>query len=102
MSESDEYNGRLAYEEILKLLRERHFAGATLLRGSMSYGSHSQLHSDRIEVLSFDMPIAIECVESEENIRSVLPELDKMIGGGIVTIERAEVIVYRPGDAGGD
>jgi len=100
MSESDKYNGRLAYEEIIRLLRESHMAGATLLRGSMSFGSHSQIHSDRIEVLSLDMPIAIECVETEENIRSILPDLDRMIGGGMITLERAEVIVYRPGEAG--
>ena len=102
LSESDKYKGRPAYEEIIKLLRERHLAGATVLRGSMSFGSHSQLHSDRIEVLSLDMPIAVECVETEENIRSLLPELDKMIGGGMITLERADVIVYRPGAAGGD
>jgi PII-like signaling protein len=100
MSETDKCNGKLAYQEIVKLLRERHLAGATVLRGSMSFGSHSQLHTDRIEFLSYDMPIAIECVETEENIRSILPELDKMIGGGMITLERAEVIVYRPGEPG--
>jgi len=101
LSETDKFDGKLAYEQIIKLIRERHLAGATLLRGSMSFGSHSQVHTDRIEVLSYDMPIVIECVETEENIRSILPELDKMIGGGMITLERAEVIVYRPGDAGG-
>jgi uncharacterized protein len=101
MSETDKHNGKLAYQEIIRLLRERHLAGATVLRGSMSFGSHSQVHSDRIEVLSFDMPISIECVETEEQIRSVLPELDSMIGGGMITLERAEVIVYRPAPRGG-
>jgi uncharacterized protein len=47
------------------------------------------------------MPISIECVETEEQIRSVLPELDSMIGGGMITLERAEVIVYRPAPRGG-
>ena len=101
MSESDKYKGKPAYNEIIRLLRERHFAGATVLRGSMSFGSHSKLHSDRIEVLSLDLPIAIECVETEENIRSILPALDTMIGGGMITLERADVIVYRPGEATG-
>jgi PII-like signaling protein len=100
MSETDKYNGKPAYQEILKLLRERHLAGATVLRGSMSFGSHSQVHTDRMEVLSFDMPISIECVETEDKIKSILPELDSMIGGGIITLERAEVIVYRPGETG--
>jgi PII-like signaling protein len=95
MSETDRYNGKPAYQEIIALLRERHLAGASVLRGSMSFGSHSMLHTDRIEVLSYDMPIAIECVDTEENIRSILPMLDAMIGGGMITLERAEVIVYR-------
>lgn len=102
LSETDRFEGKLAYEQIMKLIRERHLAGATLLRGAMSFGSHSQVHTDRIEVLSYDMPIVIECVETEENIRSLLPEIEKMIGGGMITLERAEVIVYRPGEAGGD
>lgn len=102
MSESDKCDGKPAHEEIIRLLRERHLAGATVLRGAMSFGSHSQLHSDRIEVLSYDLPIAIECVDTEENIRSILPELDKMIGGGLITLERAEVILYRHGDAAGE
>jgi PII-like signaling protein len=98
MSESDKYNGKTAYQQIVSLLREHHFAGATLLRGSMSFGSHSQIHTDSIEVLSYDMPIAIECVETEENIRAVLPYLDMMIDGGMITLERAEVIMYRSED----
>ncbi len=102
MSESDGYEGKLAYQAIVALMRERHLAGTTVLRGSMSFGSHSQLHTDRIEVLSYDMPIAIECVDSEENIRAILPQLDAMIGGGMITLERADVIVYRAGEEEGN
>ncbi len=54
------------------------------------------LHTDRIEVLSVDLPIVIECIETEERIEAVLPALDEMIGGGLITLERAKVIMYRP------
>jgi uncharacterized protein len=47
--------------------------------------------------LSLDLPIIVECVESAEHIEAVLPELDEMIGGGLITLERAQVIMYRPG-----
>lgn len=97
MTEGDRFEGELAYHAIVRLLRQRNFAGATVFRGSMSFGSHSEIHTDRIEVLSYDMPIVIECVETEENIRSILPELDAMIGGGLITLERAEVLTYRFG-----
>jgi PII-like signaling protein len=102
MSETDKYKGNLAYQQVVALMRQRHLAGATVFRGSMSFGWHSQVHTDRIEVLSYDMPIAIECVDTEENIRSLLPQLDAMIGGGMITLERADVIVYRPGEGEGN
>ena len=48
-------------------------------------------------MLSLDLPIVVECVETEERIEAILPELDEMIGGGLITLERARVIMYRPG-----
>jgi hypothetical protein len=62
----------------------------------MGFGAHARLHSDRVELLSLDLPIVIECVETEERINAILPELDMMIEGGLVTLERAQVIMYRP------
>jgi PII-like signaling protein len=96
IGERDKYKGRPLYEAIVRLLRERHYAGATVLRAIMGFGATAKLHTDRIEVLSIDLPIVIECVETEERVQAVLPELDEMIGGGLITLERARVIMYRP------
>ena len=63
-------------------------------------GATARLHTNRIEVLSLDLPIVIECVK-EEKIQAILPELDTMIGGGLITLKRARVIMYRPARAGG-
>ena len=62
----------------------------------MGYGASSRLRTDRIELLSLDLPIVVECVDTEERIEAILPELDRMIGGGLITLERARVIMYRP------
>jgi hypothetical protein len=62
----------------------------------MSFGANSKIHTDRFLELSVDLPIVIECVETEERIKTILPELDNMIGGGLITLERAKVIMYRP------
>jgi PII-like signaling protein len=97
ISEQDRYDGKPLSDQVVALLRKRHMAGATVFRGAISFGAHSKIHSDRIEVLSLDLPLVVECVESEENIRRVLPELDRMIGGGLITLERANVILYRAG-----
>lgn len=96
IGERDKYQGKPLYQAIVELLRRRHYAGATVLRAIMGFGASSRIHTDRIEVLSLDLPIVIECVDTEEKIATILPELDEMLGGGLITLERARVIMYRP------
>lgn len=95
VGEADKFDGRPLYKAVLELLRARSYAGTTVFRGAMSFGASSVVHTDTIEVMSLDLPVIIECVETEENIRKILPDLDRMIGGGLITLERAEVILYR-------
>jgi hypothetical protein len=96
LGERDKYQGRPLYEAIVHLLRTRGFAGATVFRGIMGFGASAGLHTEKVLRLSLDLPIVVECVDTEERIQEVLPELDRMIGGGLITLERARVIVYRP------
>jgi uncharacterized protein len=96
IGERDRHHGRPTYEAIVDLLRTRHFAGATVVRGAMGFGAGARLHTDRSEYLWGDLPMVIECVETEEKIESVLPEIDAMIGGGLITFEKVRVILYRP------
>jgi uncharacterized protein len=96
LGERDKYQGRPLYEAIVHLLRSRGFAGATVFRGIMGFGASAGLHTEKVLRLSLDLPIVVECVDTEERIQEVLPELDRMIGGGLITLERARVIVYRP------
>jgi uncharacterized protein len=95
IGERDKYQGKPLYEAIVQLLRSRHYAGATVLRAVMGFGATAHLRTDRIEVLSLDLPIVIECVETEERITAILPEIDQMLEGGLITLERAKVIMYR-------
>ena len=101
IGERDKYKGKPLYAAIVELLRRKGYAGATVYRGIMGFGASSTVHTDRIEVLSLDLPIVVECVETAERIDAVLPELDEMIGGGLITLERANVIMYRPHSAEG-
>lgn len=96
IGERDKYQGKPLYQAIVELLRARHYAGATVFRAIMGFGANARVHTDRIELLSLDLPIVIECVETEERVQAILPELDRMIGGGLITLERARVIMYRP------
>lgn len=95
IGEQDKWHGQPLYEAIVHLARQRGLAGATCLKGFLGYGAKSHLHTVKLLRLSEDLPIVIEIVDSEEKIRAFLPELDTMIQDGLVTLERAEVLVYR-------
>jgi uncharacterized protein len=95
IGERDRYQGKPLYEAIVLRLRERGFAGATVFRGIMGFGASAGIHSEKVLRLSLDLPLVVECVDTEEKIQAILPELDEMIGGGLITLERAQVIMYR-------
>ena len=96
------YKGKLLYEALLALFRERDFPGVTILRGISGYGAHSRIHTHKIESLSMDLPIVIEVIAGEARIQEILPDIDPMIDGGLVTLEKARVILYRPHDVAED
>ena len=91
-----EFEGEPLYWAIVQLLRKRHYAGATVTRGIMAFGASSRIHAAKFLELSLDLPIVIECVETQERIDAILPELDTMVSGGLITLERVNVIMYRP------
>jgi hypothetical protein len=99
IGESDKWQGKSLHQAIVELLRREHFSGATVLRGVGGYGSSSRYHTDKILRLSQDLPIVIEVVEASERIEQILPRLDEMVGGGLITLEKVRVILYRPGKA---
>lgn len=95
IGERDRHEGTPLYEAIVQLLRKRGYAGATVTRGIMGFGATATLHTDKVLRLSVDLPVVVECVESEEKIQAILPELDQMMGGGLITLEKVRVISYR-------
>jgi PII-like signaling protein len=95
IGESDRWHGKPLYEAIVELLRREKLSGATVLRGVGGFGSSSVYHTDKVLRLSQDLPIVIEVIEATERIEQILPQLDQMIGGGLVTLEKVRVILYR-------
>lgn len=95
ISESDRWGHKPLYEALVLKAREMHLAGATVLRGPMSFGKTSRMHTAKILRLSFDLPLVIEIVEAEEKINAFLPVIDEMMKGGLVTLEKVRVIDYR-------
>lgn len=95
IGESDRFDGRPLYEAIVEEARRRGLAGATVLRGVLSYGVHSRLHTSKVLRLSEDLPMIVEIVDRKERIEDFLPVLDKMVKEGLITIEDIRVIAYR-------
>jgi hypothetical protein len=97
VGESDRWQHQSLYEAIVLKARELHLAGATVLRGPMGFGAASRIHTAKILRLSMDLPMVIEIVDTEEKVKTMLPFLDEMMGGGLVTLEKIKVIHYREG-----
>ena len=95
VGESDKWHGKPLIEAVIQMLRKEGFSGATVLRGVAGFGGSSVVHTDSILRLSQDLPIVIEVIESQERIESILPRLDEMIEGGLITLEKVRVILYR-------
>jgi len=93
--ESDRWEGKPLYEAIVLKARELGLAGATVLRGLEGFGASSRIHTARLLRLSDDLPLIVEIVDRAERIDALLPHLDAMVGGGLVTLENVEVIAYR-------
>jgi len=95
IGESDTWHGKPLYQAIVQRLREEGLAGATVIRGIEGFGASSRLHTSRILRLSEDLPLIVEAVDRTDKIEHVLPLLDEMVGDGLVTLERVDVLTYR-------
>jgi PII-like signaling protein len=101
IGETDQWHGAPLYHAIVELLRERGIAGATVIRGIEGFGRAARVHTTRILRLSEDLPILIETVDEEAKVRRILPDLDAMVGDGLITLERVEVLTYRSAEPAG-
>ena len=97
LGESDRHDKKPLYEAIVLKARAAGLAGAKVTRGSMGFGASSHLHTAKILRLSDDLPVIIEIVDTEEKINGFLPQLQEIMGGGLVTLEKVRVIHYRHG-----
>lgn len=101
IGESDTFEHKPLHEAIVMKARELGISGATVLQGSMGFGANSVIHNDRVLVMSSDLPIVIEIVDARDKIEKLLPLLDSMVKGGMITMEEVRILAYRhdPADA---
>jgi len=98
IGESDKIGSVNVYEEIVNSARKKNLAGATVYRGIMGFGKNSIIHTSKIFALSEDLPLVVEIVDNEKKIDEFIPTIkeifEKANNGGLITIEKAEIIHY--------
>jgi PII-like signaling protein len=95
VGESDKWHGKSLHDAIVEMLRKEGFSGATVLRGVAGFGGSSVYHTDKLLRMSQDLPIILEVIDTAERIELILPRLDEMVDGGLITLEKVRVILYR-------
>ena len=94
IGEGDKHGRRPLHEALVELFLREGLAGATVLRGVAGYGSSGAYHTDKLLELSPNLPMVIEVVEEQARIDAVMPKIDAMMNGGMITLEKATVIRY--------
>ena len=94
IGERDRFDHLPLYEALVEFFRKEGFAGATVLRGIAGFGAHSTYHTDRLLRLSTDLPIVLELVDNRAHIEAVLPRVEEMMDGGMITLEKVSVWRY--------
>ena len=94
IGEADQWERRPLYMALIELFRRNGLAGATVLKGVAGFGADSIVHTASILRLSADLPLVIEVVDSQEHLDRVFPQIDAMMGGGLITMEKVRVIRY--------
>jgi hypothetical protein len=97
IGESDQWERKSLYMSLVELFRSKGLAGATVLRGVAGFGPSSVLHTAHLLQISSDLPVIIEVVDTEEHLQAILPEVDRRMSGGLVTMERVRVVYYERG-----
>ncbi|MBI3004110.1 MAG: DUF190 domain-containing protein [Ignavibacteriales bacterium] len=105
IGESDRVDGKPLYELIVQRAKKEGLAGATVLRGVEGFGADSRMiHTAKILRLSEDLPLVIEIVDQEKKLKSFLGIIDLLFEkagcGGLITLEKAEIIRYSAGENG--
>jgi len=96
LGESDKHHGTPLYEALVLKAREMHLGGATVLRGPMGFGHSSRLHTAKVLRLSEDLPMVVEIVDQEAKIKAFVEAIEPMMGNGLITLEKVQVLQYGP------
>lgn len=94
VGESDTWHRKPLFTEIVHRAYAAGLAGASVFRGIEGFGASSMIHTARLLSLSEDLPVAIVIIDAEQRIRAFLPQIEEVVGEGLVIMDEVEVIRY--------
>lgn len=94
--ERDRHGHGTLWNALLEFLRREGAAGATVTRGVAGYGAHSKMHTTSIVDLGTDLPLICEWIDTEERVARLLPQIEAMLQGGLITTDPVTIIRYQP------
>lgn len=101
ISSSDQFKYALLSETLVFAAKRYGLTGATVFKGVMGYGSSSKIHSSKFWEITEKLPVVVEIVDTAEKIDSfvqrILPWLQKVKTGCLVTAEKTEILLNKPG-----
>lgn len=101
ISNTDKFKHTPLYEMVVFAAKRYGMAGATVLKGTMGFGSSSVIHSVNFWEFAEKMPVVIEIVDESEKIENfaekILPWFEKLRYGCMITVEKASIILYKQG-----
>ena len=97
ISQTDRWRRKPLYPTLLELFRSKGLAGATVIQGSAGFGADRIIHDFRILRFAQELPVVIEVVDTQEHIDGILPEVDRMMSGGLITLQKVRAIYYDRG-----
>ena len=94
VGEGDRWQHRPVFTEIVHRAHAAGLAGASVFRGVEGYGGSNLIHTNRLLSLSEDLPVAVVVVDEPERIDAFLPQLEELLGGGLVLVDDVEVVRF--------
>nr|WP_321496645.1 DUF190 domain-containing protein [uncultured Methanolobus sp.] len=92
LSENDKYRGKTAHHAVIEFLKDKGIAGATVHHCMEGYGVHHKIHTASVLRLGTDLPVIVQAVDREENIRNIIPELKEMLPTELMIVQEVEVV----------
>jgi CBS domain-containing protein len=94
LGESDSWRGGSLYVAIIQYLREQGCAGATVTRAVAGYGAGARLHESGGLRWSSDASLIVQVIDQPARLQRLLPHLQEMLNGGLMTLHDVEVLKY--------